>query len=82
MINVKRMLCDDQCWRIWTEKSTRPINEGHHALDQQFTFWSQDPFIGYMGYISLIFTILELKLGIKKKKLIYWKIMRNPFNIT
>ena len=44
MIDVTSMLYFGQYRRICTEKLTRPINEGHHVLSQQFTFWPQDPF--------------------------------------
>ena len=44
MIDVTSMLYFGQYRRICTEKLTRPINEGHHVLNQQFTFWPQDPF--------------------------------------
>ena len=44
VIDVTSMLYFGQYRRIWTEKSTRPIIEGHYVLRQQFTFWPQDPF--------------------------------------
>ena len=44
MINPRNNMSRHILRRIWTEKLTRPINEGHHVLSQQFTFWPQDPF--------------------------------------